>query len=529
VSETVQPIVLGRDATPPASVVGAKAAELARMMALGLRVPAAFALPTRLCAGVIADDPAALAAMRNAAAAGITSLEAATGKRFGDARTPLLVSVRSGAERSMPGMLDTVLDVGLNPATLHGLIRQSGDVRLAFDSYRRFLFAYAETVCAAPTGAFEAALARLLQTEGVADEAELDSEALERLAGEYRALAERLSATPSDDPMEQLVACARAVYKSWEIPRAREYRRLNGLEGLSGTAVTVQAMVFGNSGADSGAGVAFSRNPATGEKALYIDFLSDAQGEDVVSGRRTPGDAAELSRRMPGIARELEAGARLLESAHSEVQDIEFTVERGLLYFLQARSAKRTPQAALKIAVDLVGEGVISRAQALERLASVDLAATRVGRFAAAAKAAAHATVASPGVACGRVCFDSLRARALADAGEPVILVRRDTSTDDIEGFAVASGVLTAVGGRTSHAAVVARQMGKVCLVGCLGLNVDADSREAMIGSTRIREGDWIALDGSSGDVSVGRREVVFADAPEAAVISQWREGEAPR
>jgi len=521
----LEPILLGEGPPPPAALVGAKAAELARMMALGLPVPPAFVLPTSFCAAVIRGDADALEALADAARKGIAWLERATGKKFGDARAPLLVSVRSGAEKSMPGMMDTLLDVGLNGESVHGLIRQSGDVRLAFDCWRRFLFTYAETVAGAPPEVFEAALRHMLEAEGAADEAELDSEALERLTAEFRALGEAHSAAAPDDAMQQLLASARAVFASWGGARAREYRRLNGLEGLSGTAVTVQAMVFGNAGADSGAGVAFSRDPSTGAKALYVDFLTDAQGEDVVSGRRTPRDAAEFFRRSPTVARQLEEGARLLEVANADVQDIEFTVERGRLYFLQTRSAKRTPRAALRIAIDLAEEGVITRAQALERTVSVDAGATRLARFATPAVTAARATVASPGVACGLACFDSASAQSMANRGDPVILVRRDTSTEDVAGFAVACGILTAIGGRTAHAAVVARQMGKVCLVGCRELAISSTGGSARIGEQTIQQGDWIALDGASGEVSVGMREIVSDEAPELAILCEWGGG----
>ena len=273
-------------------------------------------------------------------------------------------------------------------------------------------------------------------------------------------------------------------------------------------------MAFGNAGGDSGAGVAFSRDPATGEKALYVDFLADAQGEDVVSGRRTPGDAAFFARRLPEAARALEDGARMLEAERYDVQDIEFTVERGRLYFLQTRAAKRTPRAALKIAIDLAAEGIIDRAEALKRLSEIDLETTGVSRFATAQPAAARGIAASPGVASGRACFTSPEARRVAERGEPAILVRRDTSTEDVAGFAVAGGILTAIGGRTSHAAVVARQMGKVCIVGCRALTLAEGGAPARLGEAVLKEGDWIALDGGSGEILLGRCERVTERSP---------------
>ncbi|MDI9849636.1 PEP/pyruvate-binding domain-containing protein [Rhodoblastus sp. 17X3] len=519
-----EPIFIGVGAPPKplsAAQAGSKAAQLARMSALGLNVPPAFVLPTSLCAGIVAEDDAALRALRKGVVAGIEGLEAATGARFGDSRSPLFVSVRSGAEKSMPGMLETILDVGMNNASLHGLIRTTGNPRLAFDSYRRFLQSFAEVVGGAAVGPFEAALAQMVQAEGVADESELDPEALERLTVQFLEIAEGLSAAAPDDPTEQLMRAARAVYQSWESPRAKEYRRLNALEDLQGTAVTVQAMVFGNAGGDSGAGVAFSRDPATGAKGLYVDFLADAQGEDVVSGRRTPSDAALLASRMPKIARELEQGAQTLEKACRDVQDIEFTVERGRLFFLQTRAAKRTPRAALKIAVDLVEEGLIDCKLALERVAGIDPAQAGAGRFVQSAPALAKAVPASPGVACGRVCFTSEQAQATARS-EPAILVRRDTSTEDVAGFAAAAGILTAIGGRTAHAAVVARQMGKVCLVGCRALVISADQSHASLGGQELRQGDWIALDGASGEISLGRRDIAVETPVEYAKIQQW-------
>lgn len=522
------PVFIGAGGAPgpisPADV-GSKAAELQRIAALRLPVPPAFVMPTSLCAGVVAADKPAMKALREGLAAGIERLEQATKRRLGDARQPLFVSVRSGAERSMPGMMDTILNVGMTATSLHGLIRLTGNPRMAFDSRRRFIQGYAEVVGGAAPGGFDALTAEMVSAEGVADEAELDSDALERLCDQVLALAAHLGQAPPEDPVEQIARAAEAVYRSWEGERARAYRRLNGLDRLKGTAVTVQMMAFGNSGGDSGAGVAFSRDPATGAKALYVDFLADAQGEDVVSGRRTPSDAALLARRMPEVARRLEEGARRLETACRDAQDIEFTVERGTLWFLQTRSAKRTPRAALRIAVDLVEEGLIDRKEALARLADVDLAAARITRFAESAAPAARATVASPGVACGRACFTSARAKEVAAAGEPAILVRRDASTEDVAGFAAADGIMTAVGGRTAHAAVVARQMGKVCLVGCRSLAIDEAGGSARLGDLTVRDGDWIALDGATGEASLGRRAILADDAPEAATVRRWRAG----
>lgn len=521
------PLHIARNARSPdvlPEVAGSKAAQLWRMAQLGLDVPPAFVLPTTLCAGVNAGDAAALDAMRQALGKGIIWLEEITGLRFGDSRAPLLVSVRSGAALSMPGMLETILDVGLNDETLRGFLRRSGNPRLAFDNFRRLIQGYAEVVDHVPGDQFERAMAEMIRREGVERETDLDPEALERLVAEFREIVLRVAGKPMpDDPREQLREAALAVYRSWDSAKAREYRRLNGLDHLGGTAVTVQAMVFGNAGGHSGAGVAFSRNPATGEKALYVDFLFDAQGEDVVSGRRTPGNVARLAARLPEAAKQLADGVQRIETVMCDAQDVEFTIAEGRLYFLQTRAAKRTPLAALRIAVDMVHEGLIDRRTALKRLGSFDLANLATARFAAPAESIATAISAAPGVASGSVAFDSLRAKALAAKGEPVILVRHETSTEDVEGFAVAAGILTAVGGRTAHAAVVARQLGKVCLVGCKSLVIDADKRQATIGDTVIREGDYLSLDGASGAVSLGQRSIVTEPAPELAEVLAWQ------
>ena len=512
----------GDELTP--ELAGAKAAELWRMSRLGLPVPPAFVLPTTLCGPANRQEPAALASIERGLRKGIEWLEKATGRRLGDTRMPLLVSVRSGAAHSMPGMMSTILDAGLNDRSVHGLIGLTGNPRLAWDSYRRFVQMYSEVVEGVPATAFEARLAELIRSEDVASDRDLDPVALEKLAHEFHDIAARAvgRAIPAE-PMQQLRAAALAVYRSWESRRAVEYRRLNNLEALAGTAVTVQVMVFGNSGGRSGAGVVFSRNPATGAKGLYADFLFDAQGEDVVAGRRIPGDAAMLAARLPAVARQLADGASRLEREFSDVQDIEFTVEDGRLFFLQTRSAQRTPRAALRILVDLVHEGVLHVDTALARAKEIDLDRVGITRFVEKAPAVATATSASPGVATGRIAFDTAHAEALAAGKEPVILVRHDISTEDVAGFAVAAGILTATGGRTAHAAVVARQLGKVCLVGCRELAIRADVSGGQIAGHQIREGDWISLDGETGEVVLGRRDVIIEmPRAELAELDAW-------
>jgi pyruvate,orthophosphate dikinase len=498
---------------------------VARMAGLGLNVPPAFVMPCALCGPINTAQRGAERALVEGLRQGIRRLETATGRKFSDHRRPLLVSVRSGAARSMPGMLSTVLDVGLNPDCVLGLIRITGNPRMAWDSFRRFVQGYAEVVGDVPAPPFQAALADMMQAEGARSETELDPEALERLSRTMLSIAAAQMGKPvPSDPMEQLLQAARAVYRSWDSKKAVEYRRLNQLDDMAGTAVTVQTMVFGNSGGRSGAGVAFSRNPATGDKSIYVDFLSDAQGEDVVSGRRTPGDAASLAERLPDVARELAAGAQRLERELRDVQDIEFTVESGRLYFLQTRSAKRTPRALLRTTVDLVREGLISPAEGLRRVQDVDLDRAGVVRFAGQAVAAAHAIPASSGVASGEAVFDAVAAVRAAERGRPVILVRREISTDDIAGLAVVEGVLTAVGGRTAHAAVVARQLGKACLVGCADLAIDENG--ARLGEADLKEGDWLSLDGETGEIFLGRREIVV-QRPEAEIaeVERWRAG----
>jgi pyruvate,orthophosphate dikinase len=526
-SESSDPLFIirgGGSAMVAPEIAGSKAAMLWRMTQFGLDVPPAFVLPTTLCAAVNAGETDALEALRHGLRKGIAWLEEATGRRFGDSRAPLLVSVRSGAAVSMPGMLETVLDVGLNDQTVRGLIRTSGNPRLAFDSFRRLMQGYAEVVAHVPAILFERRLSEMLRHEGIAQETQLDPEALERLTAEFRDIVFRMTghAMP-DDPREQLNAAAIAVYRSWESGKAVEYRRLNRLDAVKGTAVTVQAMVFGNSGGRSGAGVAFSRNPATGEKALYVDFLFDAQGEDVVSGRRTPGHAEALAARLPAVAKELAEGVGRIEAEMHEAQDVEFTVADGRLYFLQTRSAKRSPLAALRIAVALVHEGLIDEKTALARLAHLDPDSLAIARFATPAAAIATATSAAPGVASGRVAFDSQQAKELSASGAAVVLMRHETSTDDVEGFAVAAGIVTSVGGRTAHAAVVARQLGKVCLVGCHALQIDEASRSARIGDVTIHAGDWLSLDGDRGEISLGARAIVKEAPAELAEVAEWQ------
>ncbi|MFG1297368.1 PEP/pyruvate-binding domain-containing protein [Xanthobacter variabilis] len=509
---------------PSADTVGAKAANLAQMAALGLPVPPAFVLPVSLCAAIVRGDGDAREKLRAGLAEGIGFLQEATGRTLGDRRKPLLVSVRSGAARSMPGMLDTVLDVGATPEAVHGLIRSTGNPRFAWDCRRRFLESFASVVLGIDQAILSAPRAALLAEEGVRRVEQLDGEALERLARAYsEALDDDGDAAPAD-PMAQLEAAAQAVYRSWMGERARTYRALERLEYLEGTAVTVQAMVFGNRSLTSGSGVAFSRDPSSGAPEPVIDVLFEAQGEDVVSGSRSPQTEAALGRVVPVAARNLRETLVTLERAFRDVQDVEFTIEDGRLWMLQTRSAKRTPRAALRIAIDLVREGVITPEEGLKRVGALDPEMLVEARLTDVGEPLVLGTGASAGVAVGRAAFSSRSAQRLADGGEPVILVRPDTSTSDVAGFSVSAGIVTAVGGRTAHAALVARQMGKPCVAGCVELAVEPEAGEARVGDTRISEGDWLSVDGVAGAVYLGRgRITVDRLEGELRVVEGWR------
>jgi pyruvate,orthophosphate dikinase len=508
----------------PREMIGAKAANLARIAALGLPVPPAFVLAIDLCAATLAGDPDADRRVLDALKEGIAFLENATGTRFGDRRRPLLVSVRSGAACSMPGMLDTVLNVGCTADAVHGLIRRTGNPRFAWDCRRRLLVDFAETVAGFDAAPFAMRLNELSVGEGAQSETDLDGEALERLAAAYMALIEAKHDELSEDPMQQLARAVRAVFRSWTSERAQTYRRLQKLEHLAGTAVTVQAMVFGNGGLCSGAGVAFSRDPSTGLARPLIEVAIGSQGEDVVSGRRTPDPEGAIARSLPTVASDLPAVLERLEREFRDVQDVEFTIENGRLWILQTRTATRTPRAALRIAVDLVREGLITPEEGLQRLDGLDLEALGQCQLLNPGAAMIGGVAASSGIAVGRAAFESASAERLARAGDPVILVRPDTSTADIAGFAAAAGIVTAIGGRTAHAALVARQMGKPCIVGCHGIVVDAAARRAQIGTATVTEGEWLSIDGDTGSIHLGRHEIaVERPHAEIAEVGRWR------
>jgi pyruvate,orthophosphate dikinase len=507
-----------------AETIGAKAANLARMATLGLPVPPAFVLPVRLCAAIVEGEAQARDHVRAGLREGIAFLEQVTGRQFGGSRRPLLVSVRSGAARSMPGMLDTVLDVGCTATAVRGLIRMTGNPRFAWDCRRRFLESYGGVVLGLDKALLAGPLAQIAAAEGGANEHALDNEAMERLARAQQQAIEDEGERVAEDAMEQLESAAHAVYRSWMSERARTYRRLQHLDDLHGTAVTVQAMVFGNAGANSGAGVAFSRDPSTGAAQPVIEVLFGAQGEDVVSGNRTPDTEAAIAKALPQVAAQLRETLHLLEREFADVQDAEFTIENGKLWMLQTRTAKRTPIAALRFAIDFVRQGSITPAQALLRLDGIDLGALARQTIAGVDAPAARGTGASIGVAVGRAAFDSDSAQRMAAEGEPVILMRRDTSTADVAGFAVSAGIVTAVGGRTAHAALVTRQMGKPSVVGCAALEVDSAGRRARLAGHALKEGDWLAIDGEAGLVYRGRGTVAI-EKPQAELdeVAHWR------
>ncbi len=515
--------ILAGSALPPggARQVGNKAWNLMLMARAGLPVPEAFVLPTTWCGR--SDAQAALPAVL---ASGVRALESATSLVFGGTRRPLLVSVRSGAAVSMPGMLETVLDVGLNAETVEALIRETGNPSLAWDSYRRLVQAYAEVVAGLPTAKFDALVAAAMRTVGAETEREMDHRTLRTLTRAMLALYNDLTGHSfPTDPHEQLLAASLAVLRSWNADKAASYRRLNGIDDAAGTAVTVQRMVFGNAGGTSGAGVGFTRNPATGGRELYFDFQFYGQGEDVVAGRQKLPDHDRLRLALPSIWTRLNEICRELERLFGDAQDFEFTVQSGTLFLLQSRRAKRTDWAALAIAVDMVGEGLLTPAAALARLAGIDLGSVMRTHFTPPVPPTlATALVASLGVASGAIALDPATVLRMAADGSPAILVRQDTVTSDIEGMAKAAGILTGSGGRTSHAAVVARQLGKVCLVACPGLEIDLPRRQCRIGGVVLDEGSMLALDGNTGAVHAGRLAIEIERPVEAlAAIARWR------
>ncbi|MBK6472101.1 MAG: pyruvate, phosphate dikinase [Betaproteobacteria bacterium] len=490
-----------------AQSMGFKAWNLLRMSQLALPVPAAFVIGARHC-----GDPVARAGVASGELwqAGLRALERSTGLALGDARRPLLLSVRSGAPVSMPGMMDTLLNIGLCDATVGGLMRQTGNPRLVWDAYRRLVATYGEVVAGLPAACFDEAATALF---GDRDEGELDFADLRLLTQRFLEVYADGALRPFPQvPAQQLGGAIDAVFASWQSPKAREYRRLNDIDDAIGTAVTVQRMVFGNGGGQSGAGVGFTRDPASGEPLPWVDFLFNAQGEDVVSGRRSAHGHDELAAVLPEVWRELSEAAQHLEHDFGDMQDFEFTVQDGRLFMLQTRSGKRTPQAAVRIALDMLDEGLIGVELALERTAGFDRQTLArqcvVAQGGRALSPLGRAATASSGVAVGEIAFDEARALARHAAGAAVVLVRRDAETSDIAALETATGLLTQRGARTSHAAVVARQLGKVCLVGCTELQIDDTARTIQVGDATLHEGELITLDGNEGVFYAGAAQV---------------------
>ncbi|MBO9579418.1 MAG: pyruvate, phosphate dikinase [Sphingobium sp.] len=501
------------------NLLGGKGANLDGMAAIGLPVPPGFTITTEMCTRYYADGETYPESLNAEVTGGIAHIEAVTGKRFGDVADPLLVSVRSGARVSMPGMMDTVLNLGLNDETVKGLAAVSGDPRFAWDSYRRFIQMYSDVVLGLDHGAFEEALEIAKEDKGAYLDTELSAEDWQALVGEYKAIVQRSWGKPfPQDVHEQLWGAIGAVFGSWQAERAKVYRRLNNIPGDWGTAVNVQAMVFGNMGDTSATGVAFTRDPATGENAYYGEYLINAQGEDVVAGIRTPqyltraarerANAKPLSMEeaMPETFAELARVFQILETHYRDMQDIEFTVQQGKLWMLQTRSGKRTAKAALKIAVDMANEGLISKEEAVARVdaAALDQLLHPTLDPKAARDVIAKGLPASPGAASGMIVFTADTAERHAELGEAVILVRIETSPEDIHGMHAAKGILTARGGMTSHAAVVARGMGRPCVSGAGNIAIDAKAGTMSVGGRTFQEGDIITIDGASGEVMAG-------------------------
>ena len=506
--------------------LGGKGANLAEMTSLGLPVPAGFTISTSVCMDFLSTGENFPASLEKEVEAALGKMENAMDAKFGSNENPLLVSVRSGARVSMPGMMDTILNLGLNDKAVEALARRSGNTRFAYDSYRRFIQMFANVVKGLDSHILEDALENLKQHRGVVDDTELNAQDLQHLVEDYKNIYLReLGETFPQEPKKQLWAAIGAVFRSWNCNRAKKYREIHNISNDWGTAVNVCAMVFGNMGETSATGVCFTRDPSTGENIFYGEYLINAQGEDVVAGIRTPKPLPTLMKEMPDVYEQLNGVRRILESHYRDVQDIEFTVQQGKMWLLQTRNAKRTTQAALKIAVDMVGEGLLSKKEAILRVKPNELEKLLHPTLDPRAhrQVIAKGLPASPGACSGRVVFDSKDAEAWAARGESVVLVRDETSPEDIGGMHVSRGFLTARGGMTSHAAVVARQMGKSCIAGCGALQIHARDKFLRIGKLEVFEGDWLTLDGSSGEVMLGKVNTREADlSPEFATFLAW-------
>ena len=514
-------------------LLGGKGSNLCEMTRLGLPVPPGFVITTQVCRDYLAGDYTLPEGLAGTIRERIAELEQSIGHLFGSPANPLLVSVRSGARISMPGMMDTILNLGINDDIVEGLGTMMGDRRPAWDAYRRFIQIYAEVVQEVPPEPFEECLSAHKERAGVQLDYELTAEQLQAVTREFKDIArQHAGSAPPDDPWEQLFGAVEAVFRSWNNPRAIVYRNHNGIDHDMGTAVTIMGMVYGNLGPTSGTGVLFTRDPSTGRREVYGEFLSNAQGEDVVAGVRTPEPLSALAKAMPERSEELLGLASNLEKHYRDVQDVEFTIEQGRLYLLQTRNAKRTPLSAVRTAVDMVREGMIDREQALKRVDPEEITQLLVPQFAAdlspeelGERLLTTGAGASPGAASGRVCFDADVAEDLARRGEQVILVRPETKPDDIHGIIASAGVVTSRGGVTSHAAVVTRGLGKPCIVGCEGMLVDVELKEMTGNGHLVKEGDRVSMDGTLGQVYVGELATVnprLEDLPEASELLGW-------
>ena len=510
------------------SLLGGKGANLAEMTNIGLPVPFGFTITTEACNRYYRENQTVADDIIEAIYEKMAELEAVTGKTFGSSENPLLVSVRSGSVISMPGMMDTILNLGLNDESTRGLAALTENRRFALDSYRRFIQMFGDVVLEIPKARFDKAFDGQKEARGVKYDVELTAEDLEQVIAAYKKIVKESTGEDfPQDPKAQLVEAVKAVFRSWNNERAILYRKLNGISSSLGTAVNVQSMVFGNMGDTSGTGVAFTRNPADGSKKIFGEFLVNAQGEDVVAGVRTPLGIDKMAEAFPEAYKNFVKIADLLERHYKDVQDMEFTIENNKLYMLQTRSGKRTAQAAVKIAVDMVGEGLIDRETAVTRLAPEQIEQLLHPMFAKEelekATSIASGLPASPGAACGRIYFTAEEAVAAAQSGEKVLLVREETSPEDLAGMVAAEGILTARGGMTSHAAVVARGMGKCCVAGCSQIRVSEEEKTLVAGEKIFREGDYISLDGSSGRVYEGRLKTVEPEVSgDFAKLMEW-------
>ena len=499
------------------NLLGGKGANLAEMTNIGLPVPQGFTITTEACTQYYEDGREINDEIQGQINEYIVKMEEITGKKFGDKENPLLVSVRSGARASMPGMMDTILNLGLNETVVETIAAKSGNPRWAWDCYRRFIQMYSDVVMEVGKKYFEELIDEMKAKKGVSQDVDLTAEDLKELASQFKAeYKEKIGEDFPDDPKKQLMGAIKAVFRSWDNPRANVYRRDNDIPYSWGTAVNVQSMAFGNMGDDCGTGVAFTRDPATGEKKLMGEFLTNAQGEDVVAGVRTPMPIAQMEEKFPEAFEQFKQVCKTLEDHYRDMQDMEFTVENKKLYMLQTRNGKRTAQAALKIACDLVDEGMRTEEEAVAMIDPRNLDTLLHPQFDAAALKAAtpmgKALGASPGAACGKIVFTAEDAKAWAERGEKVVLVRLETSPEDIEGMKSAQGILTVRGGMTSHAAVVARGMGTCCVAGCGVLRVSEDKKTLTLpDGTVLTEGDYVSLNGSTGEVFAQKIKTVPA------------------